>query len=413
MRVLWFSHVPFSEELDGTGSWINVLASYLMKENKIELHIAYRENCKVIEKSQHKGVFLYRIPSIEKSYIKNHVLKFIGLDISRFNTSNYLKTIALVKPDVVHLFGFENDFGQILPKTNIPTIMYIQSIYRSVATKWYSGFSERDIKKFSSFKTKLTRNTFNHQYRRHVIKRANEDVFFKNCSNVIGRTNWDKRCAHILAPQMKYHHCDEVVRKEFFDKRWQPSIGSNEYRIASIIGGSIYKGFETIIECMDILKQTTYNNIYWHVIGLSNSDEVVKICKRKYKPLNFVNIILHGRLKAEKIIEQLAICGVYVHPSHIENSSNAISEAMAFGMPVIATFTGGTNTLIDDEKSGVLIQDGEPLSLAGAIIELYNNPEKAKDLGENSRSTAKERHNPTKIMKDLINIYHSTICQIY
>ena len=177
MRVLWFSHVPISENINGTGSWINVLASHLMRAEGFELHIAFRDNCKVIEKSQHEEVFIYRIPSIENNYLTNRILKYVGLDTSRFNTKNYLRTVELVKPDIIQLFGFENDYNLILPYIGVPAVVYIQTIYHAVRNKWYSGLPKIDVKKYSSLKSKVTRNTFNHQYVRHFSKLKNEKFY--------------------------------------------------------------------------------------------------------------------------------------------------------------------------------------------------------------------------------------------
>jgi len=208
-----------------------------------------------------------------------------------------------------------------------------------------------------------------------------------------------------MSTNINYYHCDEVLRKEFFANKWIKSTHNNELRVVSIIGGSVYKGLETIIDCFNLIKTHTNIEISWHVIGLSNSDELVKICKNKYKKIDFKNIILHGKKTANQIVDILRNSDIYVHPSHIENSSNAISEAMTFGIPVIATFTGGTNTLIEDNQTGILVQDGEPLSLASAIIDLNSNAEKAKIMGAMARETALKRHNPQEITNILVKIY--------
>jgi len=80
---------------------------------------------------------------------------------------------------------------------------------------------------------------------------------------------------------------------------------------------------------------------------------------------------------------------------------------MILGMPCIATFAGGTSSLLIDNTSGILIQDGDPWSLAGAIIELQNNPKKAIRLGNNAKLQADLRHDSNKILHDLRNIYYS------
>jgi Glycosyltransferase len=74
-------------------------------------------------------------------------------------------------------------------------------------------------------------------------------------------------------------------------------------------------------------------------------------------------------------------------------------------MPIIATNVGGVSTLIEDDLEGILVQEGEPYSLAGAIVELTNNYERAKTLGSNARTKAFKRHEPAAIIDSLLKIY--------
>ena len=74
-----------------------------------------------------------------------------------------------------------------------------------------------------------------------------------------------------------------------------------------------------------------------------------------------------------------------------------------------STFVGGAGSLLTDKVEGILIQDGDPWSMAGAILELHRNPVWAKQLGTNARTRALERHNKEKIVSDLIEIYSSVI----
>ena len=76
-------------------------------------------------------------------------------------------------------------------------------------------------------------------------------------------------------------------------------------------------------------------------------------------------------------------------------------------MPCITTNAGGTSSLIEDNKEGIVIQDGDPFVMAGAIVEMINNYKKAIAYGENARKTALERHDAQKITQDLLNIYNS------
>jgi glycosyltransferase involved in cell wall biosynthesis len=110
-------------------------------------------------------------------------------------------------------------------------------------------------------------------------------------------------------------------------------------------------------------------------------------------------------LNERELIEKLKEAHIYIMPSHIENSSNSLCEAMILGMPCIATYAGGTGSILKDGEEGILIQDGDPWAMAGAILELYRNKELSIKYGINARNRALKRHDKNKIVNDLLEIY--------
>ena len=128
--------------------------------------------------------------------------------------------------------------------------------------------------------------------------------------------------------------------------------------------------------------------------------------KRKF-PQN--NLKFLGRLTESDLIEKLLEADIYVMPSHIENSPNNLCEAMILGMPCIASYAGGTGSLLRDGHEGILIQDGDPWAMAGAILELKEDFNKSVSFGKNARKRALERHNKDKIANELVAIYESIL----
>ena len=81
------------------------------------------------------------------------------------------------------------------------------------------------------------------------------------------------------------------------------------------------------------------------------------------------------------IPEILSITDVFVLPSLWEGLPVALLEAMAAGIPVIATSVGGNQEVVADNVSGLLIPPKDPQILAQRIKELLGNPEKAERMG--------------------------------
>jgi len=82
---------------------------------------------------------------------------------------------------------------------------------------------------------------------------------------------------------------------------------------------------------------------------------------------------------------------VYVSSSRTEGMSNALLEALASGLPLVATRVGGAEDTVDDRVNGVLVPEGDVAALASALAELLASPEKRRAMGEASRSLALAR----------------------
>jgi starch synthase (maltosyl-transferring) len=75
-------------------------------------------------------------------------------------------------------------------------------------------------------------------------------------------------------------------------------------------------------------------------------------------------------------------------PSLWEGLPNVVLEAMAAGLPVVATAVGGTPELISHNETGLLVPPQNPAALAGAIRQLLDHPEQAAQMGRNGRQCA-------------------------
>lgn len=72
-------------------------------------------------------------------------------------------------------------------------------------------------------------------------------------SNIIGRTTWDKACAHFIAPESRYYFCNENLRSVFYyGSQWEYEK-CNKYQIAISQAGYPIKGLHKVIEAVALL----------------------------------------------------------------------------------------------------------------------------------------------------------------
>jgi len=390
--------------------WIDSLLEGLRNYQSISIGVALPINSNYLQRDQKDNIKLYGLPNPKERNIFKKAYKRLTRANENSNVNYYItQAIDDFKPDIIQIFGSENIFGLIAKEQSTPVIIHIQGFLLVCQGKWFTGISRCEQFRYGSLKDLLfMRGSYNGFFTFRKRARVEEKVI-ANCNYFMGRTDFDRRIISLLSPNSIYFHGEEFIRKEFFEKQWDFPL-QNEITCVSILNGTTYKGIDLLVEASMVLQKHTTFTYKFKICGVSSNEEIVKILKKKYKKDTcFRNIEFLGKLNAAELVTQLCNSNFYVHPSYIENSPNSICEAMVLGMPIIATNVGGVSTIIEDEVEGILVQEGEPYSFAGAIVELTNNYEKAIQLGRNARTRAFKRHNPSDILKGIIKIYNTII----
>jgi glycosyltransferase involved in cell wall biosynthesis len=91
------------------------------------------------------------------------------------------------------------------------------------------------------------------------------------------------------------------------------------------------------------------------------------------------------------IFKVMASADVFIFPSLWEGLPVVLIEAMAIGIPIIATNVTGINEIITNNHDGILVESKNADTLADAVTDLINNKEKIKSLVLNANNTVKER----------------------
>lgn len=105
----------------------------------------------------------------------------------------------------------------------------------------------------------------------------------------------------------------------------------------------------------------------------------------------------------------LAAATVYVQPSRWEGVPMAALEAMAMGLPVVATRVGGLPEVIEHGVTGLLVPPDAPDALAAAIVEVVESPELAARLGSAARAWVRRHHSVDVSVARLIEVYDAAL----
>lgn len=116
-----------------------------------------------------------------------------------------------------------------------------------------------------------------------------------------------------------------------------------------------------------------------------------------------------GWVDREAAHEILRRATVFALPSYAENLPMALLEAMAAGVPVVASRVGGIPTLIRDGENGLLIDAGDRAQLAAALDRLLSDTELRARIGDAGRRTVIERYSALAATRRLASIYRDLV----
>jgi glycosyltransferase involved in cell wall biosynthesis len=118
-------------------------------------------------------------------------------------------------------------------------------------------------------------------------------------------------------------------------------------------------------------------------------------------------VMLVGRVN--DTLPYYAISDLMVLPSHSEGSPNVLLEAMATGVPVVATEVGGVPEIIAHDWSGLLVAPRNPRNMAEAIARVLKDAQLAQRLARNARAEVVAKHSPQARLRSLVEIYRELV----
>lgn len=137
---------------------------------------------------------------------------------------------------------------------------------------------------------------------------------------------------------------------------------------------SPYKGIEYLCEAMEIVRKEVQDATLTIAGGGKIYFDISPYVKKGYVDLQ------NRFIKTEEIAILLKQCAICVCPYTDATQSGVIMTSFALSKPVIASNVGGLGEMIDDGKSGLLVEPKNPIALANAILSLLKNPAELKSM---------------------------------
>ncbi len=130
----------------------------------------------------------------------------------------------------------------------------------------------------------------------------------------------------------------------------------------------------------DIISSLTILPAHISLVIIGKGEEGPRLSEQAERLSVIDRVKFVGFIPHEDIPLYFSICDIFVRPSRSEGFGNSFIEAMAAGLPVVATPVGGIVDFIDDQETGVFCCPDNPKSLAEAIMSLVNNHQLVKKI---------------------------------
>ena len=304
----------------------------------------------MVETNDYKGTF------------EDHVDYIVISDGGKLSRCRQLiKVIEEKRPNIVHLWDNTPAWALLLP--------FLKIRYRF---KYVAGYitEAHPIKRLSlqSFTNSI------------AFKFA--DAIVSNSKACLASKRADENKSYVIYNGFDFARFDATG---FDCNELKTSIGIKEdqYVATMVARFTPNKDYKMLVEVAEKVKDI--KNIVFLAIGKGETlEQTQQLCKEKgVDSIKFLGF----RSDVEKILMCSDVGLLFTNNKvHAEGISNSILESMAAGLPVIATNGGGTPEIIENGKSGFIVEPGDSDAAANKLRDLFTNESIKNTIGKNAKS---------------------------
>lgn len=353
-----------AKALNNVGHQIGILSvGYITPRYLVSKYIYKKEEKKenINIKREYKQLYF------PHRYIPFKVLEANYIKMADKLYKEYIKEFGI--PDIIHAHNFL--YAGIIAK-------FIKDEYgvNYIVTEHSSSFVRN---KLSSGKIKSIENVA-----KNALKVTAVSSSFNNILKEYTKTNID------LLPN--------IVDDSFFQKKFQNKISKN-FIFLHIASLDKNKNQELLIKSFEKIAKLNHN-VYLNIAGSGYMKKYLESLVKKLDIQKQVNFL--GRISQEKVRDEMMKSNCFVLSSNFETFGVVLIEALACGLPLIATECGGPKDIVN-KQNGILIKTNNQLELKKAMLYMYENSYKYDR--EKLRNGAKEKFGEKTFIENVIKYY--------
>lgn len=400
--------------------WITYISSWtptLLNEIKKHIYVSVIIPCGGFKSFKHieNGITYYSL------HLKNKEIKK-GMNLKTY--LKYKKVIDSENPHLIHVHGTETNFAQIQNYTSIPIVVSIQGILTGYIPFYNNYIRENNLFKYTTLKDILGYGGISNYYKNFLrCSSLFEEQLLTRTKYFFCRTKWDKAWISFSNPNALIFHGEELLRNVFYNNKKTWDVNKCiRHSIFMPSGINPIKGLYLAIKSLLLLKKyyydttlmvpgISYNEVYREGLkGLLIGDKYIRYIKSIIINNNLKDSVFFlGKLSADEMVQYMQKANVFLSPSSIDNSPNAIGEATMIGTPIVTTPVGGVPSFLCDNKSCLFAPAGDAHIMAYQIKNIFDDDKLAKELSDNATMVAEQRHNIENVTQAYIDSYNFII----
>lgn len=177
-------------------------------------------------------------------------------------------------------------------------------------------------------------------------------------------------------------------------------------RVVSVARFTPTKRHDVVIEALGLLRDRDVD-VHFTLVGSGAvlDETKVKAASNRVTP----HVTFTGALSPERVAEELAAADVFVLASMTEGMPGSVLEAMAAGLPVVATDVPGTRELVEHERTGLLVRAGDPHQLAESIARLAGDSQLRRRFGDAGRALVEAKYSIAVLTEQRSALYEEVL----
>lgn len=289
-------------------------------------------------------------------------------------TRRLISRVRQLAPDLVHGHGTEGPFSLAAVLAGRPHVVSMQGIMAKIAT---------------------TEPTTSNR-----IAARTESFTLRRARHVHAKSEFSCRFLSEIAYDGVVHHIEPAIRAGFFS----PGAPAPRARLVSVGALIKRKGVEDLISTLQALVRTGHD-ITMDLVGSGTAVYESHLCDLVAAAGLGERVRFLGELDPAAVRTMLREGGIFVLASHVENSPNSIMEAMAVGLPVVATDVGSVSNIVADGDTGSIVAAHDPAALAAKLDTMILAPDECAKMGARGHTVARERWQPSFIGDQMVAMY--------